>query len=162
MQQDPTTATPAVRGDGRRGWRRWGGWFAPLAVIGALWAFALPAYSGPDEQAHVTKAAAVARGQWQGRHIETVIGTLTEVEVPDVFGDRPADLSKACFAGEPTVPADCATPPTGSTDDVVAGTYVGRYPPAYYGVVGLPTLVAPGTHTLVLMRLVSVVLGAAV
>ena len=46
-----------------------------------------------------------------------------------------------CFMGHSTVPASCAPALSTSGKIVDTATYVGRYPPLYDLIVGLPSLV---------------------
>ena len=67
----------------------------------------------------------------------------------------------ACFAFKPDVSAGCL-PVTGSSRDTDSLTTAGRHPPAYYGVVGLVSLVyPPGVGTVYLMRLVGALMTGA-
>lgn len=124
----------------------------------AAWSLATPLYASPDEPAHVIRAAAIVRGQLVGQTIKDVADAHTQVTVPDVFAT--GGLYAHCFAFHPTVPASCASPLTSSTQTVSAETYVGRYPPFYYLVVGLPSLVFVSRHGIYLMRLTSALLNA--
>jgi hypothetical protein len=127
-----------------------------LALIG-LWELATPLLAAPDEPQHVTKAAAVARGQWVGRG--GPIGPRTHVTLPAGFAE--VDAFPRCFAFQPRRPASCAPAVTahgGPPVDVT--TTAGRYPPAYYGLVGLPTLMVRGVASDRVARLVSGLLCA--
>lgn len=119
------------------GWS-WPTYWASLAVLStllSLWGLATPMFAVPDEPAHFLKAAAVARGQWIGPP-----GESTLVRVPP--GVAAAQRQAGCFAFQTTVSAACAPTRTASGPGLVdARTQAGRYPPAYYAVVGLPTLV---------------------
>jgi len=128
--------------------------FLLFAMLAGSWSLASPLFSAPDEPAHVINAAAVVRGQLLPPHD----GGVSQVRVPAVYAS--AYAVPACFAFKATVPADCAPGLTGSTTDVVVGTTAGRYPPLYYAVVGLPTLVAPPKQAVYLMRLISILLCA--
>jgi hypothetical protein len=127
-----------------------------LALIG-LWEIATPLLGAPDEPQHLTKAAAVARGQWVGRG--EPVGPRTHVMLPAGFAE--VDAFPHCFAFHPRRPASCTPPVTahgGAPVDVT--TTAGRYPPAYYGLVGLPTLVVRGVASDRVARLVSGLLCA--
>ncbi|HVE47864.1 MAG TPA: DUF2142 domain-containing protein [Acidimicrobiales bacterium] len=145
---------PAAGSDRRR-------WLVSFAVLSALmggWAVASPLFSSPDEPAHVAKAAGAARGQFLGRPVRGD-PLLRTFRAPAVFATGHAVPD--CYKFKPDVGAACA-PAFGGlrrTGDVV--THVGNYPPLYYTLVGLPTLVAPSAAGVYLMRLVSVALSAA-
>jgi hypothetical protein len=124
----------------------------------AAWSLSTPLYASPDEPVHVIRAAAAVRGQLVGRTVKDVANAYTQVTVPDVFAT--GGVYAHCFAFHPTVPASCAPPLTPSTRTVSAQTYVGRYPPFYYLVVGLPSLAFPSKSGIYLMRFMSALLNA--
>ncbi|MCU1624115.1 MAG: hypothetical protein JWL79_2960 [Frankiales bacterium] len=111
-----------------------------LSLIG-LWELATPLLAAPDEPQHLVKAAAVARGQWLGRG--DPIGPRTHVSLPAGFGEL--GRYPRCFAFRPRRPASCAPQVTSHAGPLVdVTTTAGRYPPAYYGLVGLPTRAVTG------------------
>ena len=141
-------------GDGRRG-------LVSFAVLWALmggWAVASPLFSSPDEPAHVVKAAGAARGQFLGRRVGDD-PLLRNFVVPAVFASGHAVPD--CYKFKPEVSAACAPAFGGSRRTGEAVTHVGNYPPLYYAVVGLPSLIAPSATGVYLMRLVSAALSAA-
>ena len=112
-----------------------------LLALVSLWELATPLLAAPDEPQHLLKAAAVARGEWIGR--EDPDGPLTHVWLPDGF--RRVSGYPHCFAFRPRRTAACAPPINADGGPpVLLETTAGRYPPAYYGVVGLPTLLVRG------------------
>jgi hypothetical protein len=138
---------------GRR--RVWWSAFALLTALGTLWALADPLFSVPDEPAHVVYAAAAVRGEL----FADTVGIDTTVSVPATYAA--ANTTPECFRYDATVPAGCAPPfaaVEGSADVV---TTAGRYPPAYYAVVGLATVVADGADAVYLMRVLTVLMCAA-
>jgi hypothetical protein len=84
---------------------------------------------------------------------------MTTVEVPEVFAGLSFKIG--CFQFKPTVPAGCEQPVTGPPQNVPIQTYVGRYPPFYYALVGLPTLAFISAKGICAARLVSGALSAA-
>ena len=136
--------------------------FAVLFAATAAWAFASPLGSGPDEPAHLDRAASLVRGQLLGTPLphptKAQRGTLT-VRVPEVFASLANDLG--CYQFKPLVPAGCQKPLVNSKTDVLTQTYVGRYPPLYYVLVGLPTLLLVSAKGIYAARLVSGALSAA-
>jgi hypothetical protein len=46
--------------------RRWWRDFLLVVVIGSVWALALPLLTGPDEESHAVRAAAMVRGDVVG------------------------------------------------------------------------------------------------
>lgn len=121
-----------------------------VVTASALWH---PLYSGPDEPTHVIRAAAVARGQLRYEQVTPVPGLpSSQVRVPRLFAD--SIYTPQCYIFQPHVPASCAPLPQGR-DDVKGLTYAGRYPPLYYLVVGLPSLVWESNRGVYAMRVVS-------
>lgn len=140
-------------GDGRR-------WLVSFAVLSALmggWAMASPLFSSPDEPAHAVKAAGAARGQFLGRAVEGD-PLLRTFRVPAVFATGHAVPD--CYKFKPEIAAACAPAFGGLRQTGEAVTHVGNYPPLYYTLVGLPSLLAPSAAGIYLMRLVSVALSA--
>ena len=134
-------------------------WWLAFAVFGlgmGLWSLAMPLYGSPDEPAHVTKAAAVARGQLLGRDVDTSRGVFTHVKVPRALVSQ----LRPCYARVKKATPACQRLQTGS-ELVDAGTQAGHYQPLYYLLVGWPSLLAPNHLGLWLMRLAGVVLNAA-
>lgn len=142
----------------------------------------MPLLSGPDEPTHVVKAAGAARGQFVGRCNDNVgdpngvcakSSPFTEVHLPAFYsllrnggnipGTKIPHHGVECYAKRVDIPASCVIFATkaqyrGLVEN--AWIYVGRYPPLYYVVVGLPTLLGSGLWALYLMRLVSAALSA--
>ena len=82
---------------------------------------------------------------------------FTVVTVPKRFANMPD--SEYCNSFE-AFPDTCPVHLQGSDRSVRALTYVGRYPPLYYGVVGLPSLLWQSDAAIYAMRLVSGALTA--
>jgi hypothetical protein len=134
-----------------------------LALLSTAWALATPLFASPDEPGQVVKAAAVARGQLTGDTIQLPPGQyldiVTEVEGPAYYAD--AFGATACFIDDTREAADCA--PEFRADDTSPAeltTWIGRYPPVYYFLAGLPSLVVDGEAAVLGMRVVSAVLCA--
>lgn len=122
----------------------------------AAWSLATPLFAAPDESSHIVRAAAVVRGEIVGSSVPG--SPITSVTVPQLVADGiPEPL---CYLFRTAVPASCARPLTTNTKLVVTTTSVGRYPPLYYAVVGLPLLVTVSTTGIYLMRLVNAVICA--
>lgn len=126
----------------------------------ALWSAATPLYAAPDEPVHVIKAAAVARGQLVGQTAGASQEAFGMVTVPGTYGLPANRNSPTCFHRAPTVPASCAPAIAPSPAATHAWIYVARYPPLYYALVGLPSLLGDSTATIYGMRLVSALLSA--
>lgn len=127
-----------------------------LFLLGASWAISSPLASGPDEPAHIIKAASVARGQLLGDPTEKP--AVTRVRVP--VGLAQAN-SWPCFAYQPTVDASCV-PSAASGDQLAeADTSAGLYNPAYYALVGIPSLATTDPASAVfIMRLTGVLVAS--
>ncbi|WP_432825433.1 hypothetical protein [Dactylosporangium sp. CA-092794] len=147
----------------RNGRRSWLVAFTAFFLIFGAWCFAAP-FDGPaDEVQHTIRAAGVASldpGQ---------IFARPEV-VPDAFG-RPGmgayqrvpaglDAHAVCFGSKQNVSAKCAAGLHGGPITEVS-TSAGRYNPLYYFVVGPPLRWWPGWGGLVLARLISSAICAA-
>ncbi len=130
--------------------------FALVFLNMAAWSLATPLFSGPDEGDHIVHAAAVVRGEFIGS--PNPGSSFTSVTVPALMAE--GVLHRPCFIYHTGVPASCARPLSTNTMPVVANTAAGRYPPLYYAVVGLPSLVTVSTTGLYLMRLVNGVMCA--
>jgi hypothetical protein len=138
-------------------WRTYWASLAVFSVLLGLWGLATPRFAVPDEPAHFVKAAAVARGQLIGPPERP-----TRFHLPPGIVD--ARFQTGCFVFKPEVPADCPPGQGGSgtgSRDVVAYTAAGKYPPAYYALVGLPTLVWPDLRSVHAARGLSAALSAA-
>ncbi|HTW07948.1 MAG TPA: DUF2142 domain-containing protein [Acidimicrobiales bacterium] len=143
-------------------WRTWMVAFGALWLASVAWALASPIGSGPDEPAHLIRAASLVRGQLVGTpvpHASNALKSTVSVEAPQVFARLANDVG--CFQFKPDVTAHCQGSLAGSPHDVAVYTYVGRYPPLYYGLVGLPTLVVVSPTGIYLARVVSAALSAA-
>jgi hypothetical protein len=102
--------------------------FAMLALV-LTWAVAIPRFASPDEPAHIYKAYATAHGQLLGKAVAGLPANYREFDGPDALG--PPNLN--CYNGQPDVPAACATVVSPQLISSAA-----RYPPWYYGLVGVP------------------------
>ena len=136
----------------------WLGSFILLSTFGAIWGAATPFPSGGDEPAHAIKAAAVASGQLIGVRPKGYPQTSAVVRIPASVDALPR--ARACYYGDPNLPARACHLSVGQPNDVIAeSTYVANYPPAYYAPVGLSTLVFRHPAGLRLMRLSSALIG---
>ena len=136
--------------------------FVLLFVAMGAWSVATPLGGSPDEPAQLIRAASVVRGQLVGRPLPGATraqGSIAVVRVPEVFASLANDVS--CFYVNPWAPAGCQAPLVPSPQDQPVETYVGRYPPFYYAVVGLPTLVWVSPGGIYGARLASAALSAA-
>jgi hypothetical protein len=129
-----------------------------LFVIIMMWGIASPVPSGPDEEAQLVKAAAVAHGTLIGTLVPNTKskGTVT-VKVPKTIQD--ARHRAACDYNIYRSGA-CTQQVVGSGQMVAIRTYEGRYPPLYYLLTGLPTLFTSAPGVLHAMRAVSALIVA--
>jgi hypothetical protein len=161
-----------------------------LFGLSALWSLATPIDATNDEGAQVMKAASVVRGELLGATLtpasthsfkHQIAGVLycegflrrtgvtgeaavnqcvkpyTIVTIPRRFVAWPG--GSVCN-GFPPLPDSCPTHLQGANGSVKAITYDGRYPPLYYAIVGLPSLVSQTDAAVYAMRFVSGALTA--
>jgi hypothetical protein len=101
---------------------------------------------------------ALEHGQLIGKTVKNAGNAITDVTIPEVYA---AGRSYGgCFTFKDTVSASCARHLTQSKAEVRTITYVGRYPPLYYAIVGLPSLFTSSSNGLYAMRLTSGLLNA--
>lgn len=120
------TRTSSVRGAG----------VGLVVIVGALvasWAIAIGRYGGPDEPAHVVRAAAVADGQWRGDTDAAFPPGYRVVSVPA----RLASGDPTCYRHDARLAAVCAEG-RAIDGELRVATSAGIYPPAYYALIGLP------------------------
>ena len=142
----------------------------------------MPLVSGPDEAAHIVKASGAARGEFVGQCNDTAndpsgvclkSSPFTEMYLPGFYslirpggnipGTKIPHHGFGCYSKRIDIPASCliVTPRSKYLNySENAWTYVGRYPPLYYLIVGLPTLLGSGLWALYLMRFVSAAFSA--
>jgi hypothetical protein len=140
--------------------RRWWRDFVLIVVVGSVWALALPLLTGPDEESHAVRAAAMVRGDVIGHTAPGDSGSqlFRDVDVPEAYRDA-RDMN--CVVKTVSVLPTCQPKFDGGSRLVDVPTYQYRQPPAYYAAVGLPTLLFPARTGVYLMRLMGVVLSAA-
>jgi hypothetical protein len=131
--------------------------FVIFVALGWLWSISTPLTTGPDEATQIIRAAAVVRGEWYGQPNPGHGPASRLVIVPEFF--RNLSLMDGCFAHS-SIPPSCSRLLGGSSQLVVAKTYVGRYPPLYYLLVGGPSLIASDTASAYAMRLLSVLVSS--
>ena len=128
------------------------GFFLALLAVVVTWALAIPRFASPDEPAHVYKAYGTAHGELLGEPAPGFPNNLREFDGPDSLG--PPNLQ--CYNGQPDVPASCAT----SIDPHLISSSA-RYPPWYYGLVGLPARVVGQSDSVFAYRWFSLLLCVA-
>lgn len=142
------------------------------ALLASAWLLATPPLAGPDEAAHLATAAADVRGQLVKPTLRPV--AYQRVELPRTYAKAvPSSLCLALTKGPANcaiVPgyckllapgaARCGLPMAAGTQVEAGRTYTGRYPPAYFLVVGWPTLISSSASTLYASRLLGLLLSA--
>ncbi len=135
-------------------------WMSALtafAIIGCTWAFAIARYGGPDEPAHIIRAAAVADGDLLGQPVSGLEPGYRKVSVPAAL----ASGDPACYRHDGSVTAACAVAASHGGAVVVA-TSAGTAPPWYYAVVGAVARGLSNGKGVLAYRMATVLLGAAV
>jgi hypothetical protein len=117
--------------------RRWLMW-ASLWVIVASFALATPRGAGPDEQQHLSRGAALVRGELNGRS-DWPMTSYVWFTVP-WWVTQP---DPACYAFNPLQPASCSTIGAEHTAEVEVLSQTASYPPSAHVLAGLATLL-PG------------------
>lgn len=128
-----------------------------FAIIGCTWAFSIARYGGPDEPAHVIRAAAVAQGDLLGKPVAGFEEGYRQVTVSNAL----ASGDPACFRHDESITADCAVakPATGA---IAVATSAGIAPPWYYAIVGIVARVLSDGDGVLAYRMAAVLLGAAI
>jgi hypothetical protein len=156
----PTEPAPAARRPRAGSGRRTLVGFLLLFGLLAVWSLSTPLFAAPDESSQATRAAGAADGQIFGRPDTAAGPSSVSFSVPAVLAQRLGD-NPPCFAFLDTVPASCQTYYATTTSRIRVATHVGSYPPLYYVIVGLPSVIVPTSgHQLYYMRLVSAALSA--
>jgi hypothetical protein len=135
------------------------GWllaFLGFFLVTGAWAVAAPYNAYPDEQDHILRAAGVAAGQVAVEPAAAVRGGGAFQEVP-----RSLVRDDKCWLFKPAQDAGCAAEPGGDATRERAGSGAGRYHPIYYAVVGWPLDLWPNWTGVLLARLISAALAAA-
>jgi len=160
-----------LKAPGRRGTRNLLSFVWALIAVGlsiGAWSVSTPFGAGPDEQSHVIQAAALVRGQFDGRQVEVnnyqfLVGREGIVEVPRWVIDVPGMSFPVCVERRLTGLAGCVLiiylavprsglPRAGIQGTVLTATQFSKNPPLYYVIVGVPSLLATGTGALYGMR----------
>ncbi len=135
---------------------------AAVLVIGA-WSVSTPLGAAPDEPSHMVEASAAVRGQFNGHQLPSYVdgvraGKIGTVEVPEYVA-RVFALP-VCFALKPNVPANCSPAVGDSTKSVTTESQFTNYPPLYYFLVGIPTLLSTGSGALYGMQYMAAILDS--
>ncbi len=138
--------------------RTWTVTFLSLLVVGVVWIFAQPVFSGADEPEHATESQAV----WSGQFLPPLslrFGTQIEsgvVRVPQLSNGA------GCFFNQSAKSAKCDTTSLhGPTPTRSASSYITGEPPLPALLTGLPLYLSPNRTGFYLSRLLTAILGAA-
>lgn len=115
------------------------------------WSLATARYAGPDEPAHVLRAAAVANGEFEGRPVPGLAPGFRAVVVPAVL----ASGDPSCFRHAARRPAVCAVAAEGIVGTARAATSAGTNPPLYYAMVGIPVRLLADPSQVVWYRIIA-------
>jgi Predicted membrane protein (DUF2142) len=132
--------------------------FLVLFVLCAAWCLATPLGGAPDEPAQIVKAAATVQGELIGQPVRGAHAATRSFRIPALF--RSVYALPECYQFHSKIPAGCAPHLRSSSRIVTVSTYVGRYPPLYYAIVGLPTLVMHSQSVIYFMRLIGAFIDA--
>jgi hypothetical protein len=175
---DALSATPSLvrrdprrsrRGGALRAWRRWLLAFAGFFLLSAGWALATPYDGAPDEMQHVLRGSGVAYGEIAPEPVEADLGTGAFQTA------SPGLVRKNCWMFDPMMRVNCdnaRTPdaedrkprtgePGGGGHPEKVATRAGRYNPVYYATVGLPLRLWPNWNGIMMARMISAGLVAA-
>ena len=139
-------------------YRLWGLAFVAFLLMISAWALAAPYDSSADERDHVYRAYAVADGQIAPEPEPAVRGSGAFVTVPKGLAPLTGDY---CLQWRQWLSASCSWSPTADRTPIEVGSGAGRYHPVYYGAVGLPLKLWPGWPGVLLSRILSAAICAA-
>jgi len=129
-----------------------------FVMVISAWSLATPLMASPDESAQQAQAVAIVRGQFDEPHVKGPTGAISFVNVPAWV--LSGYLLPNCFAFKPDHPAGCNVHVPTSGPVLQAPTQFSNYPPLYFLLTGLPSLVLTGTTAMHAMRLVAVLVNA--
>jgi hypothetical protein len=129
-----------------------------IFVLGAISSLGAPLSSSPDESNHIARAVSLDAGQLLGPQARGRQRAEITVTIPRTFAALAH--TRKCFQLLVDVTPRCLPRLVDSPRLVHAKTYVGRYPPFYYAIVGIPSLFSSSPNVVYAMRLVSVALSA--
>jgi hypothetical protein len=158
--EQPAELSPAHFAARRRFFRLWLFPFLIFGILTSLWSIATPLGASPDAPEHIARAVSVDRGEWLGTSVPGKgNGAYTRITVPRTYAE--IAITPNCYELKPTVSAACIPKINESSATVSVTDYVGRYPPLYYLIVGIPSLLTDRVVGVQLMGIVSAWLCAA-
>ena len=133
--------------------------FGFFLLLGASWAVVQPPYGVSDEPAHAIKALATANGQFSGPSVVGPFGyAAQEFQVPSAYAEI---WHFVCYNSDVNTTPSCAPPFPNGDNRIALPSTAAEYPPLYYGLVGWAGWIFPGKSGLLQMRLLTVLLVAA-
>ena len=130
---------------------------AAFAIIGCSWALSIARYGGPDEPAHIIRAAGAAHGDLVGKPVDGFEPGYRQVRVSASL----ASGDPACFRHDDTITAACALATHGTAQVAVASS-AGTAPPWYYVIVGVVARVLSGGNDAMGYRMAALLMCAAI
>ena len=130
--------------------------FAAFFLISAGWALALPANGTNDEDEHIIRAYGAASGQLHEAPVAAARGGGAWFSVPRSLLPVNVDCAQKW-----ELPASCQQRPPDDPSRIELPSAAGRYNPLYYIPVGLPMVLSPNLTGIMLGRLISAGMVAA-
>lgn len=125
--------------------------FLLIFILGSMYSFTQPIYGVSDEPAHVVKAVASGRGEFDGPKVIGQFGyEATEYNVPAAYSPI---WNFVCYNGDTNVSPKCSTHLTEEKKLERVSTTAGNYPPIYYVSVGWIGNIVVGPWGIYLMRI---------
>lgn len=106
---------------------------AAIVLLVVSWSLAIGRYGGPDEPAHVVRAAAVGDGELGGDTVPSMASGFRVVDTPGTL----ATGTPSCYRHDARVTAACADA-IPSAGVVPVASAAGINPPLYYAAIGAP------------------------
>jgi hypothetical protein len=130
-----------------------------VAIFSAIasWTLATPLMAAPDEPSNTVQAAAAVRGEIYEPTHEGHLGLVSSVQVPEYIAAT--RTIPQCYAFKRRVSAGCAPAIGSETRIVSANTQFSNFPPLYYFITGLPSLLWHGETALYAMRFAGALLN---
>jgi predicted membrane protein DUF2142 len=146
--------------------------FLGFFLTGAAWALAMPWNGSADESEHIVRAYGVASGQilsapqvlpdgHPGATFQVPRSLVPRNPYCMYFNYQRDERTDKLTINSRRQPASCLEVPPDNTALEPVQSWVGRYNPAYYELVGLPMLIAPNMGGVIAARLVSAAMSAA-
>ncbi|MFI5957802.1 DUF2142 domain-containing protein [Cryptosporangium sp. NPDC051539] len=130
--------------------------FSAFFLVSAGWALALPANGTNDEDEHIIRAYGAASGQLYSSPAAAARGGGAWYSVPRSLLPVNADCAQRW-----ELPASCLQRPPDDPSRTQTATAAGRYNPLYYVPVGIPMVISPNMGGIVVGRLISGAMVAA-